>query len=176
MCHSWVLHKHANWSKSDIQQQIGWVLGNQISNIPIFITLYNEKLSTQGKVEKLINSSLCFRHHKCRRFHSKPTILQPFQIIWENIKICGEFKTDQDRLKSDRHGGHGKAKECQRWIEVGHGVKKSRRFFVSKLPEDHIDLRGGTHSQASAPLYLVLPRIGMILVWKIRSSSTCLVF
>ena len=37
-------------------------------------------------------------------------------------------------------------------------------FFVSKLPEDHIDLRGGTHSQASAPLYLVLPRIGMILV------------
>ena len=46
--------------------------------------------------------------------HSKPTILQPFQIIWENIKIYGEFKTDQDRLKSDRHGGHGKAKECQR--------------------------------------------------------------
>ena len=25
-------------------------------------------------------------------------------------------------------------------------------FFVSKLPEDHIDLRGGTHSQASVPL------------------------
>ena len=67
----------------------------------------------------MINSSLCFRHHKCRRFHSKPTILQPFQIIWENIKICGEFKTDQDRLKSDRHGGHGKAKECQRQCPAG---------------------------------------------------------
>ena len=37
-------------------------------------------------------------------------------------------------------------------------------FVVSKLPEDHLDLRGGAHSQASAPLYLVLPRIGMILV------------
>ena len=96
--------------------------------------------------------------------------------LGKHKNIFRELKTDQDRLKSDRHGGHGKAKECQRWIEVGHGVKKSRRFFVSKLPEDHIDLRGGTHSQASAPLYLVLPRIGMILVWKIRSSSTCLVF
>ena len=26
-------------------------------------------------------------------------------------------------------------------------------FVVSKLPEDHLDLRGGAHSQASAPLY-----------------------
>ena len=67
----------------------------------------------------MINSSPCFRHHKCCRFHSKPTILQPFQIIWENIKIYGEFKTDQDRLKSDRHGGHGKAKECQRQCPAG---------------------------------------------------------
>ena len=25
-------------------------------------------------------------------------------------------------------------------------------YFVSKLPEDHIDLRGGIHSQASVPL------------------------
>ena len=96
--------------------------------------------------------------------------------LGKHKNIFRELKTDQDRLKSDRHGGPGKAKECERWIEVGQGVKKSRRFFVSKLPGDNTDLRGRIHSLASLPLCRVLPRIGMILVWKIKSSSTCLVF